>query len=390
MSIFSDKAIVGYSDDISALLTDYTLYNRTAFHKWFFGVTEEDVYESVQYDTDMDELTRIGSSCASHDIYSANAMKSAFGVRTDEDDYYDWTKKDYYDILFAIDKQIANDIGTKKKTLNDKLRAIVGTIIVEEGNCAARPNSWSVKLICVKPNRVKGSILMGACLYCIKSDPHINQECLLELADGYNNLPAFYSYTALGFLRDDSLRGKRCLYAKYCMPMRADLSGVSQDSITNKLLGIAPMLVLSRDADPSGLWNRKCYVIKYKNNAVLKEIQIISNLMLGLTLLKNAYMPGVPAERALYMRYNPSGDANPNSILSQLSMELNAKLERFDRLTAVGQSPCDLNAESDGVISAHRKCHGTGCNILGGRSRKKSRGKKSRGKKSRRKYYNPK
>ena len=107
--------------------------------------------------------------------------------------------------------------------------------------------------------------------------------------------------------------------------------------------------------------------------------------MLGLTLLKNAYMPGVPAERALYMRYNPSGDANPNSILSQLSMELNAKLERFDRLTAVGQSPCDLNAESDGVISAHRKCHGTGCNILGGRSRKKSRGKKSR-----RKYYNPK
>jgi hypothetical protein len=217
---------------------------------------------------------------------------------------------------------------------------------------------------------------MGACLYCIKNAPDIKQECLLELADGYSNLPAFYSYTALGFLRNDSLWGEGCFNTEGCMPMFANLNMVSIDNIIEKVLGTAPLLMLSMEEDPSGLWNRKCEVTKYKKNdtnpgyVVLKEIQTISNVMLGLTLLKNAYKPDIPAEVALLERCRRSWlNMKPNTvILTQLSAKLNAKLGEFDKLT--GASPSFAGKQ-------------TSCTISGGRLRKKSRNKKSRSKKSR-------
>jgi hypothetical protein len=407
MSIFTDTAIAEYSVRLSGLLSNYTLYNRSTFHKWFFGVTEDAADKNRDYETNMDRLTRYGNPCSNNDIgwgYSADAMMSAFGVRTEDDDYYDWRKKFNYDILFAMDNRIMNVPESKTKSSRDMLNSIVGVIILEKGECDVRPNSWCVKVICVKPSSVKGSMLMGACLYCIKNNPRIKPECLLELADGYSNLPAFYSYTALGFLRDDSLWGDQCFHTKYCMPMRADLSKISQGDIINKVLGTAPTFVLDSRADPSGLWNRKCYVFKYKDNAVLKEIQTISNLMLGLTLLKSVYKPGVPAEEALYNRYK-SFWTPISRIIRNLSVELNTKLEEFDRLTvdSLTSSTCDLNVEldeltsdvasvrskHDGTTDATKRCSGVGCNIMGGKSRKNSRGKKSRAKKTRsKKYYN--
>ena len=407
MSLFSKTKIEEYSNHVSQLLSNYKLYNRETFHEWFFGFTEDDADNIMdeQYDDYKKVMTKLingANPCTTdsnvHSGYTKTAMQSAFRMRTkdteeaDDDDEHDdddvRPKKNNYDILFAIDKQIAirsDDAPTL--ILEDKFNAIVGVIIIEKGQCMASPKSWCVNVICVKPNSIKGSILMGACLYCIKANRSINPECLLELVDGYKNLSAFYSYTGLGFLRDDSLWDERCFHTVYCMPMRADLSEISQRDIINKVLGRGPKFVLDIDADPSGLWNRKCYVLQNKDNEVLKEIQTISNLMLRLTLWENIHRPGYSDERALYnsyrIQYSGISDSNLIPILQD---RLNVKLKEFDRLTVIGSSWCEVNVELDEVdrvASAPPKCRGVGCNILGGKSHKKSRAKKTRAKKMR-------
>lgn len=419
MSILSKTKIDEYSNRVSQLLTNYKLYNRSTFHEWFFGFTEDhadnimdEQYED--YKKVMATLINSANPCTTdsnvHRGYTEKSMRSAIGMRTkDNDDMDDLVdddedgedarpKKNNYDILFAIDMRIEIRSDDPRELLEDKFNAIVGVIIIEQGECIASPKSWCVKVICVKPNSVKGSILMGACLYCIKANPIINQECLLELVDGYKNLSAFYSYTGLGFLRDNSLWDERCFHTKYCMPMRADLSEISQGDIINKVLGRGPKFILDSDADPSGLWNRKCYVLQNKNNEVLKEIQTINNLMLRLTLWENIDRPGYSDEKALYNMYRIQYPSLSNSkLIPILQDRLNVKLKEFDRLTVVGSSWCDVNVELDEVASAPPKCRGVGCNILGGRSYKKTRAKKTRAKKtrakklrrkkSRRKYY---
>jgi hypothetical protein len=342
----------------------------------YFGVTRQRFNDSPesgpvvnQYYTDMNLLTNNGmDNLCSNAVgrwYTINTIKTAFAIPST------------YDILFALDKEIMNEPESTENTLKMKMRrAVVGVIIVQKGECINRRESWCVKVICVRPNTLRGSVLMGACLYCIKNAPDIQQECLLELADGYSNLPAFYSYTALGFLRNDSLWGEGCFNTEGCMPMRANLNMVSIDNIIEKVLGTASFLMLSMEEDPSGLWNRKCEVTKYKKNdtnpgyVVLKEIQTISNVMLGLTLLKNAYKPDIPAEVALLERCRRSWlNMKPNAvILTQLSAKLNAKLSEFDKLT-------DASSSFAGKQSS--------CTISGGKLRKKSRNKKSRSKKSR-------
>ena len=431
MSIFSKTKIDEYSNHVSQLLSNYKLYNRSTFHEWFFGFTEDDAdniidkQQYADYKTVMAELIKSANPCTTdssvHSGYTENAMRSAIGMRTkdnedeadaDEDDAEDDAededagarpKKINYDILFAIDTQIVirSDDVDSALILADKSNAIVGVIVVERGECIQSPKSWCVKVICVKPNSVKGSLLMGACLYCIKANPSINQECLLELVGGYKNLSAFYSYTGLGFLRDDSLWNELCFDTKECIPMRADLSETSQGDIINKVLGRGPKFMLDIKADPSGLWNRKCYVLQNKDNEVLKEILTISNLMLRLTLWENIDRPGYSDEKALYNSYRIRYPSVSNSnLVPILKDRLNVKLKEFDRLTVVGSSWCDVNVELDEVdevASAPPKCRGVGCNILGGRSYKKTRAKKTRAKKTRakktrakklrRKYY---
>lgn len=402
MSLFLDAAITEYSGRTSGLLTNYTLYNRAAFHAWYTPPPLRSTARSIPVDIDklqteeaarheiaMDVLVKLAGICS--DIgteYGEGAIRSAINAGEDK-----------YDILVAVDNLVEIRLGSTQKTSQDKLRAIAGFIVVQKGECEERPNSWCVNLICVTPGRVKGSVLLGACLYCIaqlKNDPSINQECLLELAGGYNNLPGFFSYTAMGFLRDDSLWGEDCLHEQNCMPMRANLSTVFPDDIINKVLGAAPKLVLSIEEDPSGLWNRKCYAAKYKNNdgnpvyTVLQEIQTISNLTLWLTLSGDDYVSQENSpEGVLYKDYKDHG-LSAVDIVRALQELLPEKLVIFDSLTN----------------SSAPTRRGLECNILGGKGRKRSRGKslrgrKSRGKKSRswktrgrktrrRKYYNAK
>ena len=109
--------------------------------------------------------------------------------------------------------------------------------------------------------------------------------------------------------------------------------------------------------------------------------------MLRLTLWENIDRPGYSDEKALYNSYRIRYPSVSNSnLVPILKDRLNVKLKEFDRLTVVGSSWCDVNVELDEVdkvIGVTPKCRGVGCNILGGRTRKKSRGKKSRSKKIR-------
>jgi hypothetical protein len=148
--------------------------------------------------------------------------------------------------------------------------------------------------------------------------------------------------------------------------MRADLSEISQSDIINKVLGRGPKFILDSEADPSGLWNRKCYALRDINKDVLTEIQKISNKILELTLWKK-------------------DEDTSSAKIHNLQDELNKNLEEFDKLNLVGQPSCDDVKVKvvDGVTSVTSKCSGINCSISGGTSRKKCRGKKSRCKKSR-------
>lgn len=128
----------------------------------------------------------------------------------------------HFDILVAVapdyDKIKKEEITTKTSTaLKKKMRHILGFIIVEKGECKKLPNVYSINLICSKSaldykvykksinerNRIKGSILLGAYIHCIKK---IKQPIgILELANGYKNINGFFSYSRMGFVKDLSL-----------------------------------------------------------------------------------------------------------------------------------------------------------------------------------------
>ena len=147
--------------------------------------------------------------------------------------------KNKFDILVAVsagyDKQELKTTTTVQKNKN---KSIVGFIVVERGECKLFRDQVCVNLICVKENTIKGSVLLGAYLYCIKSSflPK-NQRGLLELAGSYSNLAGFFSYTKLGFDKDESLFHKKCFHNPENLTMSVDLQKYEKKDIIDLVTG---------------------------------------------------------------------------------------------------------------------------------------------------------
>ena len=127
---------------------------------------------------------------------------------------------------------------------------VFGFIVIEKGECKPKPDSWCVNLICAEPGF--GPILMGCLLYCIKKTPTENQLVLLELARGYRNLSGFFSYTKLGFNRDDSL----LCFAKENLPMSVNLDSYTVDTIISYVNGVSKRSNLTLLEDPTSIYNK--------------------------------------------------------------------------------------------------------------------------------------
>jgi len=89
--------------------------------------------------------------------------------------------------------------------VDGKLNLVHSVMIVEKGECAKKPTTYAINLICSKKT-MKANILMGAYLYTIKKHgENINQTGILELAGSFENLPGFCLYTKFGFFPDELL-----------------------------------------------------------------------------------------------------------------------------------------------------------------------------------------
>ena len=88
-------------------------------------------------------------------------------------------------------------------------KTLAGFVIVQKGECAKMPDTYSINVICSNKNR--GKILMGLTLYAIKSNPKCkDNRCILEVAGGYMNVGALCMYSKFGFVQDLSLYGYDC------------------------------------------------------------------------------------------------------------------------------------------------------------------------------------
>ena len=172
-------------------------------------------------------------------------VKVKFSDKETENARYDHKN---YDILLLMTKDYAN---LKDYTIDEKLSKVLGFIIVQKGECELHPEALAIKLICTRTsvpnlpgppilyNWVKSSILLGAYLCMIKLSKY-EQLGLLELADGYNNLPGLCAYIKFGFREDSSLVKDGCFpnVENVAMSVRLDSHDDSPDITFESIINV--------------------------------------------------------------------------------------------------------------------------------------------------------
>lgn len=127
---------------------------------------------------------------------------------------------------------------------NNKIDAF---ILIEKGECSKLPLTYSVNLICSRPE-LKGSngiggglFLLASFLYCLKhyfiTNEIVDQKAILELAGSYENIQGFITYTKLGFRKNVSLTGDDCLAGikEKNLPMITNLTRVQPNDFLDFL-----------------------------------------------------------------------------------------------------------------------------------------------------------
>lgn len=159
-------------------------------------------------------IEEIGSSC--DDVVSSDYIEESLQniLYSDPDPYMD--------ILF----------------IKNKKQKILGFLIAELGACRTRSQTYTINLVCSESGF--GKLLVGACLYCIKFNEDVaTKACVLELAHGYRNTPAFFVYTRMGFNVDNSIIGDNCFHDATQMPMSVKLTDkYTKQYIVNAMVGV--------------------------------------------------------------------------------------------------------------------------------------------------------
>jgi hypothetical protein len=194
------------------------------------------------------------------------------------------TSGNKFDLLVAL-RYNYESLAVNRTTVtvsNNKLATVVAFIIAEVGECRDKPNTVSVNLICktTQTPPFKAHILLGAYLYCIKHSNY-DQEGILELAGGYDNMAGFMSYTKLGFNYDPRLYGDNCFDSFDNLPMSVNLIKMAPETIIN-LVGDVSNRRIDNIDDPTMLYKLKDYKNTHKRE--LSILQNISNMYYRLEL----------------------------------------------------------------------------------------------------------
>jgi len=151
-----------------------------------------------------------------------------------------------YDILAIVDDDLLDKPFPLIQGLTNshEINTIVGFIIAQRGECPKYDKGYVVNLICTRAQGIS-KFLLGGYLYAIKSNRHLLQYGILELAGAFGNLDGFCAYGNLGFVLDpdiftpeideahlpreikliESTNMTRCLnYSSDMLPMSVNLS----------------------------------------------------------------------------------------------------------------------------------------------------------------------
>jgi len=231
-----------------------------------------------------------------------------------------------FDLLVILEKNYleVKEKATKTRTkvgAYNKLRCILGFIIIEQGECRERSNSYTVNLICTrtflpppmnkklsvnsKPFiKAKAAILLGAYMCCIRD---IQYYGLLELASGYKNLNGFFSYSKLGFVKDSMLLNENCFNSFINLPMSVRIGDYTDDQIIGFASGKQK---LKNIKDDTGLIK----LIPEEGNAKQKTAQATIALFTNILFQLPYYLEG-------HLKYEPQYDKEELLVLKTIESE---------------------------------------------------------------------
>jgi hypothetical protein len=244
---------------------------------------------------------------ASH--YLEGSLKKAYDSR-------------FFDLLVAVipgyeelNDTTAYPMSTKQRS-REKIGKVVGFVIAQYGECETHPNAYAVNLICTRSINgysIKGALLLGAYMYCIKQTEHAEQLGVLELAFGYDNIGGFFAYTKMGFDKDYTLVKQGCFEDYENLPMSVNLQNYSLDNIIGLATGLTPR-PLSDVKDDTGLY---ALGLPQEGNSVQSMLQnkIASNAnLLYLLNLARIENPRLGVYSYLYKNYGITNDKIMQSI----------------------------------------------------------------------------
>jgi len=260
MSIFEDKNVEAYRQNpiVQASLRGHVLLNKHEFMAWMDPPQLREskrrkVDRDIARERTRDEVTEIHNSQLQQlSNHVCAGIMEDYGFETMDQII---NNSEEYDMLVAVTQDydaIGSAVGTKRMT-NRKIDKVVGFIVTELGECKKEPNAICVKLICVREGTIRGGLLMGAYLYCLKQHQTYKKMGILELARGYLNIPGFISYTKLGFNKDLSLYGESCFKDYVNLPMSVDLTSMTVETIIRRATE-NDRRVVTADEDNSGIY----------------------------------------------------------------------------------------------------------------------------------------
>lgn len=257
---------------------------------------EDSQYIAKRKAETINKLTEISKEVCSGEIgdfYGKDTLTNAFNTLNISSNF---------DAVFMLDSSVTLSTKSKKIATQNLISSITGFIVIEKGECQTKPYVYSVNLVCSK-NKM-GPILMGCALYCIKNTPgnHDHDECILELAGGYSNVPGFITYTRMGFRKNLMLyvpTNVTCFTSMDNLPMSVDLDIFENKNIIER----ATTKMLQDQFDDSLIYKTYIYYSTYKDkrdDAKMNTLVMCNQLLYKIQLSKMTHLSNASFLSKLY------------------------------------------------------------------------------------------
>ncbi len=254
--VFTPELVSEFVSKLTAMPPDVKIMTRDEFFSWFLpnlevgydtrGAPERkqlyyDYFKDIAFDFGTNHIADVCVSGSIEPDYVATTFGDLLMENPD------------YDAMFAVHnpnedvESTLDRLSIKEKlnrTLEHKMKKILGFFFSQKGECRDDPNVICVNLICIKKDPalplqpIKGALLFGAAMYCIKNKPSIKKTVYLELAYSYANPAGLNLYSSFGFVPDLNLYAGECFSSLKHLPMSVNLKGVNNGQIVGVVNGI--------------------------------------------------------------------------------------------------------------------------------------------------------